>query len=124
MFKYIEKLRQKPDSVKKRMAFLTSFSFVGIIFIVWLSIIYPGFREQKNINDRVVASEPSPFSTFGDILSQSTSAIGEQFSKITEISTTFSDGVKSPDAASTTSTTSGTIISTSTTDLASTTISQ
>jgi hypothetical protein len=82
MFNFIEKLRQKPDSVIKQVAFLISFSFVGIIFIFWLFSIYPNFLEEKKIADRVSAVEPSPLSTLSEIISQGTSAMGEQISKI------------------------------------------
>ena len=93
MFNYIEKLRQKPDNVKKHIAFFVAFSFVGIIFVVWLSTIYPGFQQEKQINDRVASSGgPSPVSTFVSILSQSVSTMSEQFSKIKETSTSILSG--------------------------------
>jgi len=47
MFNFIEKLRQKPDKTKKKVAFLSALFLCGIIFVVWLSVIFPGFREDQ-----------------------------------------------------------------------------
>jgi cytoskeletal protein RodZ len=109
MFELIEKLRQKPDGAKKRIAFLMSFVFVGIIFVVWLSVVFPNFLQQKNIDDRVSAAEPSPFSTFTGIVSQGASSIGEQFSKIKNIGSSFFSGSDYYNLASTTLVASGAV---------------
>lgn len=91
MFEFLEKLRQKPDGAKKQIAFLFSFFLVGIIFVVWLSIIYPDFRQDAEIEKTVPKLEPSPLETFKNTFKTGTSAIGEQISKlkgtITEITT-------------------------------------
>ena len=118
MYKYIEKLRQKSDTAKKRFAFLVSFLFVGIIFVVWLSVIYPGFREQKNINDKISANESSPLSTFKDIFSQGSSEIGNQFSKIKNVGSVFSND---PEYINQTSTTSTSTTTSTTTKVSATT---
>ena len=94
MFDYIEKLRQKPEHIKKQIAFLISLLFAGIIFIVWLTVIMPGFEQQKQIDDRVAKSEPSPFSTFIGMLSSGTSAMSDQVSKIKELSSSLFGGVE------------------------------
>ena len=90
MFKYLEKLREKSESQKKRTAFLFSFLFVGIIFVVWLTAVFPTVLQQKSIDDRVASSGPSPLSTFESVLSQSTSAIGDQVAKLKSIGSVFS----------------------------------
>ena len=102
MFNYLEKLGQKPDGAKKRIAFLVSFLCVGIIFVVWITAIYPQFGQEKSISDRISASETSPFSTFTAILSQSTSAIGEQISKIKQLGSSLYGGADYYNLATTT----------------------
>lgn len=34
---YLENLRAKPDHIKRRIAFWTSFSFTAIVFMFWIS---------------------------------------------------------------------------------------
>ena len=79
MFETIERLRQKPERTKKRVAFLVAFCFAGIIFVIWLSVVYPAFRESGQNEQKVSSSEPSPLSTFEDTLSTGFSAITDQF---------------------------------------------
>ena len=95
MFNYIEKLRQKNDKVKNRIAFMVSFTFAGIIIFIWITAIYPNIQKQKEINDRISAIEPSPFSTFFSIFSQGSSVVNEQISKIKEASTSLLGGISS-----------------------------
>lgn len=49
MFNYIEKLRQKSEKEKKRVALLYAFLFAGVIFVIWLSVVYPDFRKEKTV---------------------------------------------------------------------------
>ncbi len=84
MFEYLEKLRAKPPKAKKRIAFLVSFSLAGIIFILWLSVIYPDFRQRQSQIESAGNSDPSPLSHFGEVFSNSFYSIGESFSKIKE----------------------------------------
>ena len=81
MFDLIEKLRQKPENVKKRIAFLGAFFFSGVIFVIWLTIVLPNFtREQSNI-EKISKSEPSPIGTFTETFKTGMSAIVEEVSK-------------------------------------------
>ena len=82
MFEIIEKLRQKSPRIKKQIAFLTSFSLAGIIFVIWLSVIYPDFRKTQANEQKASSLEPSPISTFGETLGTGISAIKEQFGKL------------------------------------------
>jgi hypothetical protein len=82
MFNLIEKLRQKSDRTKKQIAFLTAFFIVGVIFVVWLSVIYPDFRQAQSQEARVSSLEPSPLSSFSDSVSSGVSSIKEKFSEI------------------------------------------
>ena len=90
MFELIEKLRAKPDRTKKQIAFCISLLLAGIIFVIWLTIIYPDFRGKQTKEKTVSSSEPSPFSNFADTFSSGISAIGEQFNKIKESISSFS----------------------------------
>lgn len=102
MFELIERLRRKPDRTKKQVAFLAALFVAGVIFVIWLSVIYPDFRKrQKNI-DRVANLEPSPLGTLGETFRTGFSAIGEQFTSLKE---SVSSITSSPAYYSTTSTT-------------------
>ncbi len=84
MFEFIEKLRQKSDRTKRQIAFVIALSFSGVIFIVWISVIYPDFMRGQAEAERAVSSEPSPLSTFSGTISVGFSAIGEQIGKAKE----------------------------------------
>ena len=79
MFELIEKLRQKSDRTKKQIAFLVAISFAGIIFVIWLGVVYPDFRNNQLQEQKVSSLEPSPLSNFGVTLSAGFSGIIEQF---------------------------------------------
>ena len=90
MFEIIEKLRQKSPRVKKQIAFLTSFSLAGIIFVIWLSVIFPDFRQTQANEQKVSNLEPSPISTFGQTFGAGISAIKDQFGKLKNGISSFS----------------------------------
>lgn len=64
MFDLIEKLRQKSDKSKNKIAFLTSFTFSGLIFVVWLTIIYPDLKFIEKQKQTATASESSLSGSF------------------------------------------------------------
>lgn len=68
MLNKIEKLREKSPEAKKKIAFLGALFFSGLIFVVWLSIIYPNFKEEKGRKDKVNELHDSPFATFSDLV--------------------------------------------------------
>ena len=82
MFDFLEKLRHKPDKQKKQIAFFVAFLFVGIIFVVWLTVIYPDFRQSRVNQEKVANLEPGPFSTFTSQLSNGISSITEDLSRV------------------------------------------
>ena len=90
MFKYIERLREKPDRIKKQIAFLSAFLFVGIIFVMWLSVIYPDFKQRQSRETEVSRLSPSPIKTFGVSFASSVTAISDQFNKMKELMSSFS----------------------------------
>ncbi|MFA5888986.1 MAG: hypothetical protein WCW47_01700 [Candidatus Paceibacterota bacterium] len=91
MFELLEKLRQKPDHVKKQIAFLATFFLVGVIFVVWLSVVYPSFKEDQSRQEAVSNLEPSPLETFKETLGTGISAMGENFNKLKESITLLSN---------------------------------
>jgi len=89
LFDLLEKIRQKPERAKKQIAFLISLFVAGLIFVVWLSVIYPNWISIKTKEEKVVATEPSPISTLGNMFSTTFSAIDEQFASIKEAISSF-----------------------------------
>ncbi len=71
MFELIDRIRQKPESTKKQIAFVSAFVFVGIIFMIWLSVVYPHIQKVSRQKEAVTKKEPSPF----DILSTQVSSV-------------------------------------------------
>lgn len=82
MLKIIEKLRNKSPNQKKRIAFIVAFCISGLIFVVWLSVIYPSFKEKKYREDNLARKESSPVSAFSDILSSTFITIGGEFDRL------------------------------------------
>lgn len=100
MFKLIENLRTKPESTKKQVAFLVALSFSGLIFVIWLSVIYPEWRKGEKKEEKVVSSEPHPLAGFMANLSTGIGGMKEQFSEIKK-SISFFDDMNAVGATST-----------------------
>lgn len=90
MFGLIEKLRVKPDRAKKQIAFLIAFLFAGIIFVVWLSAIFPSWRQGQLKEAAASNLEPSPISTFIGTFSSGISAISAEFGQLKDSISSFS----------------------------------
>lgn len=60
MLGFLEKLRQKPESARRRFAFLVSASILLVLVIFWLGTFSDRFFPKKV---QVTASAPSPFSS-------------------------------------------------------------
>jgi hypothetical protein len=112
MFDLLEKIRQKPERTRKQIAFLISLSVSGLIFVVWLSVIYPSWRFSKEKEEKIVTSEPSPISTVASTFYSTVNALGEQFSNLKEA---FSQIYSNPTYYVATTTDEG--VSTSSTEL-------
>jgi hypothetical protein len=98
MFDLIERLRQKPEKTKKRIAFSVAFSFSLTILIVWFTVLYPDFNNDKS-GEVANVSSSGPVENIGDIFRAGFAKVGEA---ISEVKSTMSD------IASTTSTYYGT----------------
>ncbi|MFZ2620886.1 MAG: hypothetical protein WAX85_00700 [Minisyncoccia bacterium] len=84
MFELIEKIRQKSDRTKKRIAFLISFTIAGIIFVIWILIIFPDFRKKQEQESKATSYDKTPLSSLSSTFSNGLKSIGEQFQKIKE----------------------------------------
>ena len=114
MFEFIEKLRKKSESTKKKIAFSVAFSLSGIIFVVWLSVIYSDFKQQQALDQKVIStgtSGESPIDNLSDTLSTGISTIGEQLQKMKAMVSSFQTDLTSQ--GTTTATTTTTTIDTS-----------
>ena len=101
MFEIIEKLRQKPDRTKKQIAFLVALLFAGIIFVIWLTVVYPSFKQDQKKVDAVSKLEPSPLKALGETFSTGASALGEEFGKLRETISSFTTSFTSSSSVST-----------------------
>lgn len=90
MFELIERLRAKPERSKKHIAFSVALFISGLVFVVWISILYPDWRQTQENEAKVEALEKSPGGAISETFSSGFSAIGEQFGKIKDALSTFS----------------------------------
>jgi hypothetical protein len=111
MFEYLEKLRAKPPKTKKKVAFLVSFSLAGIIFVVWLTIIFPDFKQTQDKIDNGSSTSTSPFSHFKEMFSNSFYEASDNFKNAKE---TVSSIGKTPELNATTTATTTNTTATST----------
>ena len=79
MFEYLEKLRQQPEGLRKRIAFLSALGFSLIILAVLVTVLYPDWHDGQTQQAKAEAMSPSPLSTFGSTLGDGFAAIGSQF---------------------------------------------
>ncbi len=91
MFDLIERLRQKPEKSKKKIAFLASFFVTGLIFAVWFSVIYPDFSfKQKQKEAAKVVNETSPAEGFFENILAGFSDVKSQFKDLKTLISSFS----------------------------------
>lgn len=91
MFEYIEKLRNRPEKSKKRIAFLGAFSVTAVIIAVWATTLYPDFIDSENRQEAAASKGPSPVGSFLQSFSDGFGAIGEQFANIKNAMSSFSN---------------------------------
>lgn len=82
MFDLIEKIRNKPEGTKKRIAFLTALSFSSVIAVIWLSVIYPDLRFIENQKQSAAAVESGPTENFLRNIKEGFSGAKEQINNI------------------------------------------
>ncbi len=84
MFEFIENLRQKPNSAKKRIAFFTSLSISLVVFAVWVTVIYPDMKNNRVISE---TSSSTPVETLASFMSDGFSQLKV---KVGEVANAFS----------------------------------
>jgi hypothetical protein len=82
VFNLIEKLRQKPDGAKKRIAFLASFSFSVLILGIWFSVIYPDFKFKEKQKQSASVNQASPASSFFENILEGFSGVKKQLGDV------------------------------------------
>ncbi len=80
MLNFIEKLRAKPDHVKKNIAFFTSLGITMIIFVFWLASFNIISGVDKIGNNNLATKSRSPLSSL-------TASVGSIFGSIKDIFT-------------------------------------
>ncbi|TAL49567.1 hypothetical protein EPN83_00270 [Patescibacteria group bacterium] len=78
MFETIARWRQKPEGARRRIAFGLSAIVTALIFLVWVSVIFPGSRTQ------VVTAKPAgetPIATLRSGVAQAYEALRGIFSE-------------------------------------------
>ncbi|HEY4502612.1 MAG TPA: hypothetical protein VJH21_02150 [Candidatus Paceibacterota bacterium] len=66
MLEFLDRLREKPESVRFKIVLITAAFITGIIFIVWLSVVSLRFSDNNNVgNGNIGAHEKGLFSSFG-----------------------------------------------------------
>jgi hypothetical protein len=88
MFDYIEKLRAKPEGAKRRFAFLAAFFVAGILFVVWLSVLFPDWREAQSEQGGSEATI-TPTSAMGSTFAQGFAAIKDSLESMKESISAF-----------------------------------
>jgi amino acid transporter len=73
-FEILEKLRNKPEEFRKKVAFLAALILTAVIFFVWLGVTY--FMPHSP-DSKVAESSPGPF----DVLKQTFKDIYGKFKK-------------------------------------------
>ncbi len=94
MFDFIEKLRQKPPGAKKKIAFLMAFSFTALIFIIWLSIVYPAVWRDHLQEEKVANLEPGPLDKISDLFGDAFSEINDNISEAKSVISSISSSTE------------------------------
>jgi len=94
MFDFLEKLREKPPRVKKQIAFFTAIFFAGIIFVIWLSSVYPNIWKTHLREEKAASLEPGPVDTLGGIFSEAFTVIGEKISEAKKVISSFASSTE------------------------------
>jgi hypothetical protein len=81
---FLENIRSKSDRTKSLVAFSGALLISGIIFVVWLSVIFPDWRSEQSKEEAIAkkVNEPSPIETFSETFGTAASEIGDQIGQI------------------------------------------
>lgn len=108
MRRFIQKLRQKPKSTRRKIAFGTSASITGVIFAVWLTVLVAGGGVTGETAGQAQTASPlgalesnanSAFSEVRDQLSASVAANGTTTASSSQVSTDTAPTMNSQDSS-------------------------
>lgn len=85
MFEFIEKIRQKPEGLKKKVAFLASFFIAGLIFVIWLSVIYPNIMNNKKVDSLTEKRKEDPISSLANIISSGVYSVSNELGSLKDL---------------------------------------
>ncbi len=74
MFDYLERLRNEPESYRKRTALVVAFSLTGIVFIGWLMAMSVG--SSVVYDQKTAAATSSPFAAVGETVKVGAALVG------------------------------------------------
>ncbi len=70
MFDWLDKLREKPESMRFKVAILAAFAVTFVIFLIWLSILTLRFEGSIGKDGETASETISPLSVFRKNISQ------------------------------------------------------
>lgn len=83
MYDYIEKLKSRPESHRRRFAFGVSGTITAIVFIIWASVIFPQTNRaiiaKSNPQMQAKQNEETPIGTLSNGVAQVYQAMKESF---------------------------------------------
>lgn len=96
MFELIDQIRQKPENVKNRVAFITALTFALILLAIWFLLVLPGIKDRE-IDKSLAEKEKiivSPTEGLTANVSSGWSGIKNNLSVFKENITSFISGVE------------------------------
>ena len=83
MYDYIEKLKNRPESHRRRVAFGVSGTITAIVFIIWASVIFPQTNRaiiaKSNPQSEASQKEETPIKTLSSGVAQVYNAMKASF---------------------------------------------
>lgn len=83
MYEYIEKVRNKHERTKKRIAFVIALSFSLVILFIWITVTLPDIGNENKID--AVSTTKSPVTNFIDVISKSASELQKNVSEVKQV---------------------------------------
>jgi len=83
MFNYIEKLRNKPEHIRRRILLGSTISITAIVALIWFSVSYVSLSHSQDVQSASVSpfyTVESNFAAIGTAFSQEKAILGQTFS--------------------------------------------
>jgi hypothetical protein len=85
MYEFIEKLKKKPESYRRRFALGVSGGITAMLFVVWASVIFPTTNRAilaTNSDSEEEQKEQTPITTLSSGVAQAYAALKASLSKV------------------------------------------